>query len=166
MRFLCDRRAGVGGDGYIRAVPARYVPSWDGDPELWFMDYRNADGSLAEMCGNGLRVFARFLAEEGLVDQGQAAIRVATRAGERTATLLPDGRVRLGMGRVSVSAVPAAVSIGRRGWRRCSGGCRKPARGGAPRIGEDLAGIDLSAPPSVPARTFPDGERGVCAACG
>ena len=61
VRFLCDRRGGIGGDGVLRAVKAEHVPEWTGDPDLWFMDYRNADGSIAEMCGNGLRVFVRAL---------------------------------------------------------------------------------------------------------
>src|SRR5215472_12641869 len=82
---LCDRRAGIGGDGVLRAVraaahgpggPAAGTGSGANgaagpeggvaEPE-WFMDYRNADGSLAEMCGNGIRVFARYLAQHGLV---------------------------------------------------------------------------------------------------
>ena len=59
-RALCDRRQGLGADGVLRAVPA--------DAGGWFMDYRNADGSLAEMCGNGARVFAVVLRDAGLVD--------------------------------------------------------------------------------------------------
>ena len=47
VRFLCNRHIGIGGDGLLRAVWARYVPEWDGDHHLWFMDYRNADGSIA-----------------------------------------------------------------------------------------------------------------------
>ena len=62
VRALCDRHAGIGGDGVLRVVR-------DGDG--WFMDYRNADGSLSEMCGNGIRVFARYLVEEGLVDAAE-----------------------------------------------------------------------------------------------
>ena len=54
VRALCDRRAGIGGDGVLRAVRRG---------EGWFMDYRNADGSVSEMCGNGIRVFARYLHE-------------------------------------------------------------------------------------------------------
>ena len=60
---LCDRRRGLGGDGVLRVVRARPAPGRRraaGEAE-WFMDYRNADGSLAEMCGNGVRVFARYL---------------------------------------------------------------------------------------------------------
>jgi len=64
---LCDRRAGIGADGVLRVVRASAGPAPDqaGRAE-WFMDYRNADGSIAEMCGNGLRVFARYLLEHGL----------------------------------------------------------------------------------------------------
>ena len=64
MRALCDRRAGIGGDGVLRVV----VPT-EGSVAVatpGFMDYRNADGSLAEMCGNGIRLFASYLADEGL----------------------------------------------------------------------------------------------------
>ena len=71
VRALCDRRAGIGGDGVLRAVRR------DGG---WFMDYRNADGSLSEMCGNGIRVFARYLHE----GQGEPfPMRIQTRAGTK-----------------------------------------------------------------------------------
>ena len=56
---LCSPAFGIGADGFIRAVER------DG---VWFMDYRNADGSKAEMCGNGVRVFVDHLRREGLVD--------------------------------------------------------------------------------------------------
>lgn len=70
---LCDRHRGVGGDGFIRAVPSRLLPEGAellaAHPEAeWFMDYRNGDGSLSEMCGNGVRVFVHFLLTEGLAD--------------------------------------------------------------------------------------------------
>ena len=64
---LCDRRRGIGGDGVLRVVRAatlRTAPR--GRRRRWFMDYWNADGSLAEMCGNGVRVFARYLIDAGL----------------------------------------------------------------------------------------------------
>ena len=51
----------------------------------WFMDYRNADGSSAEMCGNGIRVFMRHLVDEGLVP-GDEPVRIATRDGVKTVT--------------------------------------------------------------------------------
>jgi diaminopimelate epimerase len=100
VRFLCDRHAGIGGDGLLRAVLAKHVEEWDGDGSLWFMDYRNADGSVAEMCGNGIRVFARFLDDAGLA--AGPAMAIATRSGLRETTLLPDGRVRVEMGPVRV----------------------------------------------------------------
>ncbi|HYJ26377.1 MAG TPA: diaminopimelate epimerase [Nocardioides sp.] len=69
VRALCDRRAGLGADGVLRAVR-------DGDG--WFMDYRNADGSVSEMCGNGIRVFARYLHER----EGEAfPMKIHTRDG-------------------------------------------------------------------------------------
>jgi len=70
---LCDRRRGIGADGVLRVLRGR-----DGAAP-WFMDYRNADGSVAEMCGNGVRVFARYLVEAGLVDPGSLALATATR---------------------------------------------------------------------------------------
>ena len=76
---LCDRHTGVGGDGLLRVVRAGQMAGHEFDPELWFMDYRNADGSVAEMCGNGLRLFSRYLLNDQLVQSGE--FTVATRAG-------------------------------------------------------------------------------------
>ena len=101
VRFLCDRHLGIGGDGLLRAMLARHVEDWDGDPHLWFMDYRNADGSVAEMCGIGLRVVVRFLLQQDLTTG--PVVRVATRAGLKEATVLHDGRIRVAMGPVSVT---------------------------------------------------------------
>jgi diaminopimelate epimerase len=84
---ICDRHFGVGADGFIRVVKTEKVEEvssqLDEEPEaIWFMDYYNADGSVAEMCGNGSRVFARYLTERGLVElhDGQT-LSIATRAG-------------------------------------------------------------------------------------
>ncbi len=104
VRYLCDRQAGVGGDGLLRAVLAKHIDGWDGDGSLWFMDYRNADGSVAEMCGNGVRVFVRFLVDQGLASG--PTVPIATRAGLREATVLPDGRIRVAMGPVTVGPTP------------------------------------------------------------
>ena len=84
---ICDRHFGVGADGFIRVVRTKNVAEvkdqLDEAPEAqWFMDYYNADGSTAEMCGNGSRVFARFLTEKGLVDLADSqTLSIATRAG-------------------------------------------------------------------------------------
>ncbi|NBT47041.1 MAG: diaminopimelate epimerase [Actinobacteria bacterium] len=84
---LCDRHFGVGADGFIRVVPSAKLSEGRAalaeDPAAeWFMDYRNADGSFAEMCGNGVRVFARYLTEKGIVDLSDGQVmHVGTRAG-------------------------------------------------------------------------------------
>ena len=86
---ICDRHFGVGADGFIRVVESKFVPEGrellEEAPEAkWFMDYRNADGSIAEMCGNGVRVFARFVIEKGLAKVGNGeTLTVGTRAGIR-----------------------------------------------------------------------------------
>lgn len=80
---LCDRRRGIGGDGVLRVVRAAKHPDaagYAGEAE-WFMDYWNADGSCAEMCGNGVRVFTRYLIDSGLADVDPAGLPLATRAG-------------------------------------------------------------------------------------
>ena len=86
---LCDRRLGVGGDGLLRVAPAPSpAPGSDSTPPKWFMDYRNADGSIAEMCGNGVRVFVRYLLEQGLADGPE--VPVATRGGVKLVRLEGD----------------------------------------------------------------------------
>jgi diaminopimelate epimerase len=85
VAHLADRHAGIGGDGVIRVVATAAAT----EPEVlaqaeqarWFMDYRNADGSLVEMCGNGTRVFAAYLRREGLETADEFAI--ATRSGTK-----------------------------------------------------------------------------------
>ena len=92
VRALCDRRAGLGGDGVLRVI--RTVAYDDlacsegsrGTGAEWFMDYRNSDGSLSEMCGNGIRLFARFLVDACLVDPA-APIPVGTRDGVKLLTV-------------------------------------------------------------------------------
>ncbi len=82
---LADRRTGVGGDGVIRVLPTELADDADvrgqAADATWFMDYRNADGSLSEMCGNGTRVFASYLRREGL-ETGDEFV-IATRAGAK-----------------------------------------------------------------------------------
>ncbi|MFH5822555.1 diaminopimelate epimerase [Georgenia sp. AZ-5] len=93
----CDRHAGVGADGLIRVVRSAALPEGADilaqDPGAeWFMDYRNADGSLAEMCGNGVRVFVHYLRVRGLVELGAGeSVVVGTRGGPRRVTF--DGEL-------------------------------------------------------------------------
>ncbi len=78
---LCDRRRGIGADGVMRVIRTAAL----GEPSAgeWFMDYRNADGSVSEMCGNGIRVFALHLVQEGLVDPAEPIV-IGTRGGDKT----------------------------------------------------------------------------------
>ncbi len=102
---LCDRRGGIGADGVLRVIRGRSdVP--------WFMDYRNADGSAAEMCGNGVRVFARYLAAAGLVNPAEP-LEVDTRGGVRAVTFCDDGEISVDMGVPVVGAVTTVSSAGR-----------------------------------------------------
>ncbi|SES48624.1 diaminopimelate epimerase [Actinokineospora terrae] len=102
VRALCDRQRGLGADGVLRVVRAKALDDAPAgiDGDAWFMDYRNADGSVAEMCGNGVRVFARYLSDAGLVDGPE--FPVWSRAGVRPATVHPDGTVTVDMGRIRV----------------------------------------------------------------
>ena len=76
---LCDRRRGLGADGVLRVVRSANHPEAAGQPAEWFMDYWNSDGSHSEMCGNGIRVYARYLVDNGLAAPGE--LTIATRAG-------------------------------------------------------------------------------------
>lgn len=103
VRELCDRRRGVGADGVLRAVPTDRID--DGAPYVdqarWFMDFRNADGSVGEMCGNGVRVFTRFLVDAGMIVPAvgpDGAVPIATRAGIKAVRFEPDGRLSVDMG--------------------------------------------------------------------
>ncbi|GAB2773518.1 diaminopimelate epimerase [Nocardioides salsibiostraticola] len=118
VRALCDRRAGIGGDGVLRVIRTAalgFEPGIDpgtGDAE-WFMDYRNADGSFSEMCGNGIRVFARHLVEEGLADAGQP-IPIGTRDGVKVLTVHGD-QITADMGTPTILG-DSDVSVGDRHW--------------------------------------------------
>jgi diaminopimelate epimerase len=104
VRALCDRRSGVGADGVIIVRPSI------GEPTRFFMDYRNADGSLAEMCGNGARVFARYLVDVRWEQPG--TFEFVTRGGLCTARLGQDGEVTIGMGPARLGASSNAELAG------------------------------------------------------
>ncbi|NQX26717.1 diaminopimelate epimerase [Microbacteriaceae bacterium VKM Ac-2854] len=94
---ICDRNFGVGADGVIRAIRSKALPEGaaaleaDADAE-WFMDYHNADGSVAEMCGNGIRVYADYLLASGLAELAPGStLPIGTRAGVRDVTRSGSG---------------------------------------------------------------------------
>jgi diaminopimelate epimerase len=167
---LCDRRAGIGADGVLRAVRTAAMPRADvraaaGGPGAepgpeWFMDYRNADGGVAEMCGNGIRVFARYLAEHGLAEGKE--FTVATRSGPRRVRLEAPGSgeagwvgdVTVDMGSVAVLGPGKAMVGGQQyaGLRISVGNPHLACLVHAP-----LASFDLSRPPGLDPGQFPDG---------
>ncbi len=110
VALICDRRAGVGADGVIVVRSS--------DKADFFMDYINADGSVAEMCGNGIRCLAKYVYDNGLT--AKTLLPVETRAGVKTVELIPDsdgkiGQVRVDMGQpiFEPNRIPAKVDIDR-----------------------------------------------------
>ncbi|WP_217139685.1 diaminopimelate epimerase [Streptomyces sp. AC627_RSS907] len=159
---LCDRRAGIGGDGLLHVVRSAAHPearAMAAEAE-WFMDYRNADGSVAEMCGNGVRVFACYLQRAGHVTAGDLA--VATRGGVKTVHIAKaDGDfaacdVTVGMGRALLPEGDVEVSVGERSWPARNVNMGNPH---AVAFVADLghAGDLYSPPPFRPASAYPDG---------
>lgn len=155
VRFLCDRRFGLGGDGLIRIVRTAYAHDLDDvlRSAEFFMDYRNADGSVAEMCGNGARVFVRYLDATGLMTDPD--VTFATRGGLCTGTVNADLTVSVTMGRAT-GAGPVEVRIGETQWPAVAVHVPNPH---AVAFVDDLAVAgDLRTPPeTLPVGAFPDG---------
>ncbi|MEL0273076.1 MAG: diaminopimelate epimerase [Pontimonas sp.] len=163
-RFLANRHMGVGSDGVIGAVLTSASPEVSGLLEeepaaTWFMDYRNADGSLAEMCGNGIRVFAEFLVKEGLITlQPGSTLPIATRAGIVDVTRSPSGHYQADMGRWSFSGIDPIVQAGGLEVARPSLAITVPNPHVVVALAsqEELVGLDLSHRP----RLDPEPEAG------
>lgn len=149
VRALCDRHAGIGADGVLRVVRAELIPELapDAPGAHYAMDYRNADGSTSEMCGNGIRVFMRYLQLAGLAGTD---ITIATRGGLRRVHGGPDGDLTTEMG------VPAVLDV----CPVVSARPLAPVTGMAVQLpnphvvvsladASDLDALDLSRPPSV-----------------
>ena len=115
---ICDRRFGIGADGVIRAVRSRALPEGtailEEEPDAeWFMDYWNADGTPAEMCGNGIRVYAHYLITEGLVSpERRDTLPIGTRAGVKDVLAGASGyTVDLGRWRLAPEHLVAAHGL-------------------------------------------------------
>lgn len=157
VRHLCDRRAGLGADGVIRVVrtdatddPAAVAAR---DTAVWFMDYRNADGSISEMCGNGIRVLARHLVDTGLVDDHDFAI--ATRDGDKQIRVDGD-LITVDLGRPELLG-ETTVAVGYRSWA-----ARRVSTGNPHAVAfvSKLADAGpLTEPPTVDPRVYPDGAN-------
>jgi diaminopimelate epimerase len=145
VRMLCDRRAGIGADGVLRLVRR-------GDH--FFMDYRNADGSVAETCGNGIRVFARYLVTAQLAEAGDLVI--GTRSGDRHVTVPPDG------GDITVDMGPATrldsaqVCVGASSWKAVGWSMGNPHL--VVLDASPIDSLDLTVAPTIdPESAYPDG---------
>lgn len=165
---LCDRQRGLGADGVLRVARAGALRDRGVLTELpegvgaddWFMDYRNADGSIAEMCGNGVRVFAHYLAASGL--EGRAEFVVGSRAGARPVTVHTagpvHGEVTVAMGEVRELGESTATVAG---WAYAGIGidvgnphlaCVDPEL-----TADALAKLDLTVAPGYDPDLFPQG---------
>jgi diaminopimelate epimerase len=176
---LCDRRTGLGADGILRVVRVRAAgdalpdggsaPAWAGvssstaapggtaEPARgaeWFMDYRNADGSVAEMCGNGIRVFVRYLLDHGLAEGPE--LPVATRAGLRLVRAEPGGEFTVDMGAPAVGG-HALAEIGCQPYEGLAVSLGNPHL--ACVVDRPVAEFDLTAAPKVDRGQFPDGAN-------
>ena len=153
---LCDRHFGIGADGVIRVIQSAFLAegaaSLEEEPTaVWFMDYYNADGSIAEMCGNGTRVFARYLTEKGLIELSDGeTLSIGTRAGVKdlqrnlAGFAVDMGRWKLEPGEHLVQASQLSVA--------------RPGLGinvGNPHVVvaladlDELANLDLTKPPTI-----------------
>jgi diaminopimelate epimerase len=165
---LCDRRRGLGADGVLRVVTAGaavaaeildQLPDGVG-PGDWFMDYRNADGSVAQMCGNGVRVFAHYLRSSGL--EGRSEFVVGSLAGARSVAVHTADDFRADVTVDMGAANRLGTSWARVGGRRLDGlgvdvgnphlACLVPDLSAA-----ELVGLDVAAPVEFDRAEFPDG---------
>ncbi len=160
VRALADRHTGIGADGVLRVVPTATQPEVadQADQARWFMDYRNGDGSVAEMCGNGARVFARYLVDAGL--ESGDGFSIATRGGACAVRMEDDGDVTIDMGRATTPRLRAmpVVELGSRSWNGTGVLVPNPHCVVFLDTDDDLAELDLTrAPVLAPAAVFPDG---------
>ena len=158
VRWLCDRRRGLGADGVLRVVRTEHMAD-DGGPAgvaEFFMDYRNGDGTTAEMCGNGARVFVRYLHASGLVTRNEAVI--GTRGGPRSTVIEDDGSITVDMGAAMDPRIAPVVHVGEASWPATAVLVPNPH---AVAFVDDLdAAGDLRHAPGIsPAGAFPEGAN-------
>jgi diaminopimelate epimerase len=165
---LCDRRRGLGADGVLRVTTAGAALAagvFDRLPEGvaerdWYMDYRNADGSLAQMCGNGVRVFAHYLRASGL--ESATEFVVGSLAGPRPVVLhaadATTADVTVEMGKASPLGAGTAT-VGGREFTGLAVDVGNPhlACVDATLTGDQLAALDVAAPVAFDAAQFPEG---------
>jgi diaminopimelate epimerase len=160
VRALCDRHAGIGADGVLRVVRTKLATEPDVRVQAaeaeYFMDYHNADGSIAEMCGNGVRVFARYLEQAGLI-AGPTAI--ATRGGVKLVSFGAD-EISVDMGAAKLRTErPVVAATGLLGEYQAIA-IDMPNPHVVIELDDDaaLAALDLSTPPLV-TPALPEGQN-------
>ncbi|MDT4993650.1 MAG: diaminopimelate epimerase [Actinoplanes sp.] len=154
---LCDRHRGIGADGVLRVVRAGRHPEAAGfaAEAEWFMDYWNADGSIAEMCGNGVRVFTRYLIMAGLATAGPEGLPIATRAGVVRALVgAPTISVNMTTPRVYAESTATVSDLALPG---VAVDCGNPHLVCALPDGVPLGSLDLLRRPAFDADVFPAG---------
>ena len=143
---MCNRTSGIGADGMIRIIK--------GDDGKWFMDYRNADGSIAEMCGNGIRVMARYLVAKG--HQREGIFAIDTRAGIKHLRVPADDDISVNMGKVYDESEAVSATANGRTYEGFNINVGNPH---AVVFTDDLSSLgSLEVPPVVnPASSYPEG---------
>jgi len=159
VAHLCARHTGVGADGLLRVAKASEFEVIDAN---YFMDYRNADGSLAETCGNGLRVFARYLVEHQLESPGE--FNIGTRAGTVKAFVDPHDlefkniAITMGLPGSSLIATTPTVTTEISNWPGTAVFMPNPH---CVTVVEDVRSVGalLEAPNIAPTEIFPEGAN-------
>ncbi|MCP3801698.1 diaminopimelate epimerase [Allokutzneria sp. A3M-2-11 16] len=165
VRALCDRNRGLGADGVLRVVRSEHIADApEGTEAEWFMDYRNADGSIAEMCGNGVRVFANYLVHKKLAEAG--SFLVGTRAGDKPVIVIEEDDSVTGLDarpckQVSVDMGPARIVGESTATVAGRAFCGIAVDVGNPHLvcvtDVEIADLDLTVPPGHDPVMFPHG---------
>ena len=142
---ICNRKTGIGADGFIKIVKRN---------GKWFMDYRNSDGSLAEMCGNGIRVMARYLVERG--HQGEGIFPIDTRAGIRHLRVPAEGDITVNMGQVTDEMERIKASVNGKSWSGYHISVGNPHAVVFVESLDDVGSLEV-APVVTPVESYPDG---------
>jgi diaminopimelate epimerase len=152
---MCDRHFGIGADGILRVVKSA-AQGIESSETTWFMDYRNSDGSIAEMCGNGLRVFVHFLHSTGRVTEKE--VLIATRGGIKKVTKLDSFTYKIEMGKPVIDVSPLEVQVANRKYIASSVHIPNPH---AVAFVDDLNEIGelQTSPTANPETAFPDGAN-------
>ncbi|HUS22802.1 MAG TPA: diaminopimelate epimerase [Aeromicrobium sp.] len=153
---LCDRRRGIGADGVLRVIRTEALRAIDAEAaeseSEWFMDYRNSDGSVSEMCGNGIRVFAKYLFDERLAT---SPVTIGTRAGDRVVVDNGNGTYSVEMGVADIGGTSKVTTSEGRTFEATD------VRVGNPHAVVTVASLDeagaLRRQPDFDSSVYPDG---------